>query len=352
MLDKSVRDAMPSNGFFPAYVKYARTQTDAPDIFHLGTALAMFSAVAARGSEMAIPLSDGKGKDVKHHGTVVASKTLTVMPLHLWVLLVGPSGERKSTAIQIGARMMTYEPPMRVEKSPEATFNRWSKESDNGTLGCCGLLCYPEASALFDIIRKPWWAMAEGFLCGVYDGQTMTRMLVGKARTKGGRRVYDAPIEIKIAGPRIAFLGGTCPALIADRRRGNCVSGLLGRMMPLYGEREWFNEIPPTRRDAEEQRLSRMFRKYALRRRTVDMKPESWAKFVAWAKALDRESGNYTPDKRAMMTRLPQHVLRVVALYRLSIPDDDGTADVIDRALALGDLAKASILKLPPSVEK
>lgn len=326
-----IKQMMPSHGFFPEYVKYARTQTDAPELFHLGTALAMFSAAAARTTTLAVP-------------------DCTPMPLHLWVLLVGQSGgARKSTAIQIGERVLATDPKkkepffplMALSRSPEATFDLLARTPH-------GLLLHPEASSFFDAFRKPWWSQADGLLLDMFDGRTMKRVLTGR-RTK--KNPVPPPIEIEIKNPRVAFLGGISPAMICmSIREKDRIGGPLGRMLPLWGDRERFNPFPGKPRKGVEDRLRNSFqwRVTSTGPFQVRFAAEVWEQYKAWSRMLDYESCNYADDKRAMATRLQGHVLRVAALYRLGSIPEVNDAEVMERALAFGDAAKASILKLPP----
>jgi hypothetical protein len=326
----STPDYIPSTGFFPAYLRYARTQTDAPDLFHVGTALAMFSAAAAKDTTLAFP-------------------GCAPVPLHLWVLLVGPSGGRKSTAIRVGERVMasvfagervTASPlfVMALSRSPEATFDMLSKFPH-------GLLLHPEASNFFAGLRKPWWGYAEGLLTELYDGRTMKRVLPRK-RTK--RNPNPPPVEIVIKEPRVAFLGGICPDLLAATVRDkDRIGGSLGRMLPLYAECTWFKEIPSKPSKGIEKRLHLQFLWRASGPWHVSLSTNAMEHYKAWGRKTDYEAYNYAPDKRSMVIRLPQHILRVAALYRMSTSDENDE-QVMDKAIALGEVAKMSILKLPP----
>jgi hypothetical protein len=65
-----------------------------------------------------------------------------------------------------------------------------------------------------------------------------------------------------------------------------------------------------------------------------------------WMRTLDATVEDYPERMQALITRLPQHILRVAGLYALSSLYADVDTDLMMRAINLGDFAKATILKL------
>ncbi len=335
-----IEDVMPDEGFFPEYLRYARTRTDAPDLFHLGAALATFSAYAAHKASM--PYRE-RGK-------------LTETPTHLWTLLVGESGgARKSTAIDIA--LGVFKPyGIAIATSPERTLREWAAdEMDKRS----ALLGYPEATPFFERIRSSSWSGGAGLLPAIHDGSTVRRILVGSRRTRANP--HPAPIEQKIVDPRIAFLGGiTSESLDRATRRSPAAEAVLARMLVLYAERERFNPLPPssTRNPDYEQGMANFAGRCLRYPGPQGLHPETWKLFRKWARKLDREISTgkeWTPRRRALARRLPNQVLRIIALYYMSV---QGTrveelwwkpVPVVQKAIALGEVAKESILKVVPA---
>jgi len=322
-------ELVPPEGFFAEYLRYARKLTDAPDLFHVGTALAMFATAAARVAVLVGP--DGKSPQ----------------PLHLWVLLLGPSGERKSTAINIGLRAFRSVPeinPMAVSGSPEGTFNMIAKEPH-------GLFMYPEASDFFKVLNGRKWLGTAELFPSLFDGKTLTRALVGR-RTK--QNPHPAPIRITIKNPRICFLGGASPTMlprtISER---DLTGGLLGRVLPLYAECTRYDPAPPREGSARvEARLQLLYRRAVVENWSgsgrVVLDRFAWMAYKAWVRQTLYEAGNLADDKRGIAVRITGHVLRVAALYRMATPETTNDTAVMHAAMAVGEEAKKSILKLPP----
>lgn len=304
------KDLIPDRGLFPIYLRYARTQTDAPDLFHIGSLLAIMSAAATKQSVV----SDGK----EHQ-------------LQLQVLLAAPSGDRKSTSMQLA--LHTFQGATRLlelERSPERTFAVWSKQPT-------GMLCYPEGSAFFDMLRKPAWGGGVGLLPSALDGMTMHRFLPGKRRRVGGETYHEAPVKITVQEPKIAFLGGISPALLWRKKCNATLDVTLRHLMVLYAERERFQAIQGFRDCVLEARMRRRLFEPALAELTT-------VRFGAAASRSLQRWSDALPGCNMSVVRLPLMVLKVAALYVLSGEPDKNVA--MKKALALGDVALESISKL------
>lgn len=338
---RKIEDLMPQSGLFPLYVEYARKLTDAPELFHLGTALAMFSAAVA--PKVDLVYLDGKSKT----------------PINLWVLLLAPSGDRKSTAIQIGDRTFFWDPEdptfgdravptMCVGCSPEATFDLLAKHPN-------GILLHPEASTLFQRLRSSVWSTSFGFLCDLYDGRDSYKRYLMVRRTK--RNPNPAPLVIEIKRPRVAFLSAASPDSLATAALPeHFTGGLIGRMLPLYDERNGFNAFPMQPKPRDEKRIRKLFARWVesatTNGNTVSFSPHAWEMYRSWGRRIDLLKNNYADDKRGMVVRLMNHVLRVAALYRLGSPSYEDDCTVMGAALAVGEVAMESILRLPPTPER
>ena len=80
--ESNIWSAMPSTGFVAAYVRYAMQRTDAPAVFHIPVALSILANVAPR--SLRLPWAP------------------KYMLANFYSILVGPSGDGKTSAIDVG----------------------------------------------------------------------------------------------------------------------------------------------------------------------------------------------------------------------------------------------------------
>lgn len=202
----SIVKEYPVDTFIGAYVRYARKRTDAPEVFHVGCALAALSSIFAP-RVARYPVGSEKEKQ----------------PLHLWIGLVGESGRsRKSTCQELVCSVLPDGPLLWSDddrKSPERSWKFFVRNRE-------GILVeFNDWSAVMAMLRRKVWAGGRGLLFSLQDGSTMRRLTADK----GG-------IEASwIIDPRVTVLAACNPALV--RSRGD-ESGSTSRMLWIFGEQK------------------------------------------------------------------------------------------------------------------
>lgn len=332
-----VESLIPAAGFFPEYFSWVRRLTDAPEPYHIASSLAVMSAVCSR-------LSEGRFELQQLDGTTLAS----VYPTSLWVLIVGPSGDRKSTAmdyaVSVGSSSGAISDISAISGSPEATFDLVSKKPDV-------FFYHPEGSTLFSQLQASYWLQGQGFLCDLYDGRDdppYKRILTGKRSKKDPT---PTTIEIVIQRPRVSILIGIAPDLLDQARKSDWTGGLIGRMLLIYGERTRYDETPPKRDEAGHAKMAsyiKMIRRGLESYQNgkglkIGMQKEALDAYMVWARDLDMLTASRPPKLRALFRRLPLHVIRVAALYAVSQFHDSVRLESMIPAIRLGEYSRLSI---------
>ncbi len=265
-----------SDTFIGRYLRYARKVTDAPDVFHVGCALAALSSVFAPRTTMTGVLG-GKPD-----------------PLNLWIGLVGDSGaSRKSTCLNLVRAVLPDGEILwtdNVQKSVERSCDFFSRNRE-------GIMIWgPCVSEVLPTLRKPGWAgSSAGLLHALRDGRTVTQ--------------HVAKRTIEIRDPRIALLTALTPSHLRSgtkRDPGNVAT----RMLWLSGKRTRTYAYPPA---ASVRKTERVFIDLAkLRRQSFDI-PTVKVDWPAIAVA-GRWIKSQPMRDQEMFARLPWTVLRAAAL--------------------------------------
>jgi hypothetical protein len=342
---------VPIAGFFPAYLNWVKRLTDAPEPYHIASALSIMSAACSR-------LAEGRFEIQALDGTTLAS----TYPTSLWVLIVGPSGDRKSTAMDyamsIGSASGAISDISAISGSPEATFDLVSKRPDI-------FFYHPEGSTLFAQLQASYWLQGQGFLCDLYDGREdppYKRILTGQRSKKDPTpKTY----EITIVKPRVTILIGIAPDLLDQARKSDWTGGLIGRMLLIYGERTRFDETPPKQDDGGRVLMTQLVQQLQLGLQQflesaqkaakatpgtkvptglqVGMQREALDAYMNWARDLDAMTASRPPKLRALFRRLPLHVMRISALYAISQFHDTVRLESMVPAIRLGEYSRKSI---------
>ena len=152
----------PVDSFIGQYLRYACRLTDAPEVFHVGCALAALSSVFAPRVRLRMPVQTDTDDEA-------------VSLLYLWIGLVGPS--RKTTAIVMLRPVLTDGPIEWTDeerKSTERTFDFLAKNPR-------GLIVEDDWGDVLRRLRSPGWATGHGLLAGLLDGDTMRRVTCSRA---------------------------------------------------------------------------------------------------------------------------------------------------------------------------
>lgn len=336
---------VPPKGFFPRYLKYAAELTDAPEPFHIAAALAAHSAVCSNFVEVYFPTrirSDGGGSAMP---TSANDPNIRVAwsPIHLWSLIVGPSGDRKGTAVKLAldcAKPIVADQIVGVSSSPEATFDIVGHHPD-------AFFVYAEGATLFSMFAASYWQHGQGLFPQLYDGDDMKKQLAGQ-RTK--KNPHPDPIEIHIPRPRVSMLVGVAPSHLDTARSTDWTGGLIGRMILVYGERDRFDPVSGRQNDNEMIALRGHLdnlRNFLINQNPsvlkIGMKAEAGMLYMDWAKQIDSLMKTKAPKIRSLYNRLPQHILRVSAHYALSQSYGAIDLDSVAAAINFGNYVSASI---------
>lgn len=325
-------DLIPRTGLLKDYLDYARTITDAPDLFHIGAALTAFSASV---SDKAILTMDRETGLVK-------------VPLHLWTLLLGNAGVRKSTVCNATLRMLVSNDRVcGMPSSPEALFD-WLSRTPTA------LIFDPEAR-MFEALRNSNWSYGSEFLRELQDSPDVLHRLLGGRRTR--RNPCPDPIEIRIENPHVSVLSASNISLLTSTARGvprinspsERVKMVLGRFLPLYVERERFEPIPLPVNEQAEAKIKQACKDLsdAMVCPIVTMTLDATSAYDAFADSVTEMIAEVQGQfPRIMVIRLPSHIARVAALYALSSYSTVVDEDLMSRAIALGKKAKEAIRRL------
>lgn len=323
----TIWDAIPAEGFFPNYLRYALSVTDAPEIYHVGSSLAAFATAVSGKAKLEFEAPNGATAE---------------FPLHMWIMLLGKSAARKSSACD---RVLNVFDPYVGERgptggSPEA-FYAWIAAKP-----AC-MFFFTEMAALFGLQQASYWQQGATFFTEVYDGQNFKRTLLSAEKGKKGRKI----IEVEIINPRVTLLGCATPSLLDNATREvDWTGGMIGRMMPFYADRTTLTVFPNLKFPASEIQLRNMVAAVLSAigddSKAVGLTRGAMGVYDEWVRQLDKTIEDYPERMQALITRLPHHVLRVSALFALSTLYADVDTDLMLRALTLGDLAKGTILKL------
>lgn len=193
-----------------AYVMHAMRRSDAPAAFHLGTGLAVLAAAAPPSLGLPWPPSTMRG--------------------NFWALLAGPSGDRKSAAISIGADMLREaDPRVCSGETPGSPEGLASMLRDSPRR----IITYSEFGTFLAQTEKGQAAPLRETFTHLYDSPAETTM------------TYRAK-QVTISEPRLSILAGSSPAYLARYTQpADWEGGFLSRFLCLAAKQERSIAIPP-----------------------------------------------------------------------------------------------------------
>jgi len=340
----NVGEVIPKTGFFPEYLRYARELTDAPDIYHVAAAIGVHPAVIAGVVEVYNP---AKRKSVTEQDGVLAPRETTDdqlaawAPTHVWPIIIGDSGDRKTTAMNKAKAVLDPFIASRegsVMASPSATLDFVTKQPNT-------VFWYGEGAQFFGQVASPQWKDGEGVFTQLYDGTMIRRSWASKKRTQ------DNPVgnlvEATIERPRVTIAIGIALGYLAEARSVDWTGGLIARMLIFHSRRtrsqdaELVNEAGKARLQARLRNtlagLSKsVARDGVYRLRITD---EAAAMRSDWTAKVDA-AGRLMSDKiRPLYNRIPAHILRIAAHYAISLGQSAIGPDAMYAACCLGNVA-------------
>ena len=152
-------DELASSGWLRAYLSWASGQTDAPRLFHLGTALNVLGS--SLGNRVRCP---AWGQDVYPH---------------LWICLLAPSGfYRKTTSSRMGARLLRDADITPQDSAGILLPKDFSREKLITYLATRpdGLLVQDEFAEFLAKLGRDYNAGAKELLTGLFDGDVYDRI--------------------------------------------------------------------------------------------------------------------------------------------------------------------------------
>lgn len=318
--EQDARDCLPPIGYVRDSVIYGLHMTDAPGVFHFAGALCALAAV--------VP------------GDLVLPAFGTLTPATLCVLVVGPSGCRKSHTI----KMQTQ--PLRAladERVSDAT------SSYEGLFGAVQqrprqLLVHSEFGAFLAHTSRGYAQPVRELYIQLADCDPVEQRLVKSKK--------------KIPNPRVSILGACTPTLLsAHTDHVAWQGGLMGRFIILYSNRSHFYDS--ARGDSRYHgRLVEMLsqRMETPIGRCGGLSTASMAIWKPWSEGLD---DRWQKDARvyaaSAAVRTPMVALRIALLYGFDYGDasevgPNGTwyiePDQLEPAIRLAELHLKSAIEL------
>ena len=210
MLPDRISDALPKGyGFLRAYVEYAATCSDAPEIYHVGVALTVMASACAR--KLLCPWIAGR----------------TLVP-NLYTLLVGPSGaSRKTASMDCGIDLLNLTAPSLVIPLPGSYEELIAQIRATPS----GMLTYREFGHFLKTTQKGYGEPIRTVLMDLHDWPP-DRAYVRNLRK--GKTIIEPTICL-------SMLSSISPDLLfAFTDSVEWTGGFFGRMLLLWGERDNF----------------------------------------------------------------------------------------------------------------
>lgn len=212
--DEEVLEVLPDSGYVREYVLHGQRSCDAPLSYHLAAALN--TACSAIGKADLVALSKNC-KDSK-------------IPLRLWCLVIGTSGDRKSTALSLGQQVLTSALPNRMMPM-DATVEKWQEilahDSDH-----VKLIFWEEFASLLEGAIRPYSKTSKTWLMVTYSGLSHERSTIGRG-------------SIRIERPRLSILAATPKDTLSDQlTKDDWQSGFMARFNIFGGARTRYERHP------------------------------------------------------------------------------------------------------------
>lgn len=252
--DEAARAAIPPGGWIEAYVRWADERTDAPTVYHLGTAFSILS------------LAVDPDVDIYFGGRVTGP---------YWSLLVGDAGDsRKTSAANLGMDILEAACPAKIAEPDHESvgaFMEHMAEKDHS------ILYYPEYG---------------DWLSGTKQGSYKADLRERSLRLWDGRRIAKNSKSaglVEIERPRISQLACVAPSLLENHTtEHDWTDGGMSRWSVYYAERQRL-ALPFSRDRSGQQRLVEGLR-YRIDVATgecLGLDEAATARFAAWVRELD-----------------------------------------------------------------
>ena len=299
VLDTETSFLVPEEGWLADYMLYAGGSTDAPLIYHLGSALTALATAAANVTIV-----------VRHHDGRVYE-----LPMFLWSIIVGLSGDRKSRAMGLAKRLL--ERARASSDSPDVllpadgSLEAWHDfMADSNNV----LLYREELAFLLDQSRRGYSESTKSWLLTLHAGDSHTRVI--RPKSGEGHEVNRIVIE----RPRLSILGGIPPDTFRVKTgRGDWRSGFLARFTFWASQREHYEDFPATNQRTETELAKWLSRVAVLSRGAIVLSHEVAAPIADWIRKEVEANRRVLPDEvYSHLIRYQDLGYRIAALFALS----------------------------------
>lgn len=301
------------SGWLAEYVRYARTLTDAPLMFHLGAGL--------------IALAGAIGSQVSWRGGGRENWP------NLYVLLLAPSGiYRKSTSVDLGCGLLQAACPDRVmdrEFSGERFIRNLARQP-------VSVLKEAEFSSLLERMKASYMAGMDRRLTELWDCQAeYSRHLQGQDGGGGGDRIV-------ILRPALSIIAAsTTDWLVASITELDLRSGFLPRFLMVPSTEK--EDEPPGGYWAEQDHTAESSLVWGLKhiaaQNRVHVRVTDVVKqLVSWERGhVVERAGEHIEELSGVYSRLGAHAAKISVLLAISDGDQAGaelvlTESVVERA--------------------
>lgn len=289
--------ATPTENFVSQWIAYAQQCTDAPHEYHEAAAFWMLACMTPKLRARFAAWPAG-------------------LPTNLYLLLIGPTGFRKSTAIGLAEEMLRAVVPnvvMPEKVTPEAFIEQLAQRSGHGA----GWAVDEFTSILSDIHHKAYMASLRELLLTVYGGKSYEYRRHSK-RVKGGGTVQDVD---RIEQPHLCILAGATPHIFEMLTTGDLTTGFMPRfaiIMPEQKpERKSFYELrsdPSVERNRLRQWLHAIAQ-WGSTDRPVTFEEAALEILDRYAAELEQLNAQQAEDPRSeMRQRLPEMAVKLAML--------------------------------------
>ena len=346
--DEAVRQfALPPHGFVRSWVEYMLPITDAPLVYHLGTALGVVSTLIPA----SVILPDGDE-----------------LPPNLFTMLVGPSTKsRKTHAIAEGRKALE-----------RVAAHKLMNDDGSGEGFADAIL----ANSQRLIVSEEGGMFLQHTMTGTYASSLRSRLTAAadcspverhtsKRAGKGAVGTLDAKRE---PNPRVGFLMGCTPTHLEEHTfKLDWEGGFLSRFLILHSRRQ--REMPKALLDVEGRvRMDRYlaaFAKVASVGACAGMNTEAETYYQAWQRrhSAGANSSNVPSEVEGVLERAQRHVRKVSLILAYdrhvsrcgqdpsrmdSLIEQPWSVDLDDVRVgcALGDFHAASVLHLRRNVSE
>lgn len=305
-----IRAQITGSGFLSRYVRWAVTQTDAPEQFHVMVGLSLLSAVMSPGARAAFG-------------------SQRVKP-NLYCMVVGTSGtERKTASMSVGRRLLSQAAP----KSLGSRFGSYEAILDELVERPQCLILEPEFSRFLSQAGKGSHLQAvKTGLTDLFDGEPISN----RTRKHGAMAVHD--------DYRLSMLAAVSDSYLAQfTEPSDFTGGFMSRWLFTHADRNrWLYQpmdTPETRKQQEELvKHLEMLYQYSppgVYRITPDSEADQL--YYHWSQELNRTAVEAEFKVRGTYMRAQMMTLRVAGLLAMDRVAQDPSNHVLD-SLGVRDL--------------